>query len=177
MHALEHTSVRLWASKARFLIADHVSEPGNRRHAPAADSDVDIATSSTQGVGGCPAFASWPEGRPLSCGPLGGGQLRGCICVSFPGACRILASGLRWRFRVFLPPAVQGGSVGTHPAYAAYFGPFPPFSHTKFLQFLVTGTACLAYGIRLHIWPTKHTAWLAHSCPIPWRVAKTCQTM
>ena len=25
MHALEHTSVRLWASKARFLIADHVS--------------------------------------------------------------------------------------------------------------------------------------------------------
>ena len=25
LHALEHTSVRLWASKARFLIADHVS--------------------------------------------------------------------------------------------------------------------------------------------------------
>ena len=28
MHALEHTSVRLWASKARFLIADHVSGKG-----------------------------------------------------------------------------------------------------------------------------------------------------
>ena len=25
LHALEHTSVRLWASKVRFLIADHVS--------------------------------------------------------------------------------------------------------------------------------------------------------
>ena len=27
MHALEHISVRLWASKVRFLIADHISEP------------------------------------------------------------------------------------------------------------------------------------------------------
>ena len=35
LHALEHTSVRLWASKARFLIADHVSGSGRtpKRHA------------------------------------------------------------------------------------------------------------------------------------------------
>ena len=85
-----------------------------RRHA---------ATPLTQG--GYLAFAGWPEGWPWSCGPSGGGQLRGGICVFFLGACRIPASGLRWRFRVFLPPAVQGGSVGIRPAYAAYFGPFP----------------------------------------------------
>ena len=34
-------------------------------------------------------------------GQPGGGQLRGVTCVSFPGACRVLASGLRWRFRIF----------------------------------------------------------------------------
>ena len=63
----------------------------------------------------------------LRSGQPGGRQPRGGICESFPGACRTLASGLRWRFRVFLPPAVQGGSVGTHIVYAAYFGPFSPF--------------------------------------------------
>ena len=36
-----------------------------------------------------------PEGRPRSCGPPRGGQLRGGTCVSFPGVCRTAASGLR----------------------------------------------------------------------------------
>ena len=60
----------------------------------------------------------------LHSSPPGGGQPRGGICVSFPSACRIPASGLRWRFRVFLPPAAQGGSVGIRIAYTACFGPF-----------------------------------------------------
>ena len=30
---------------------------------------------------------------------------------------------------IFLPPAVQGGSVGIHPAYSAYFGPSLPRSN------------------------------------------------
>ena len=34
---------------------------------------------------------------------------------------------LRWRFRIFLPPAAQGGSVGIRIPYAACFGPFPTF--------------------------------------------------
>ena len=68
-----------------------------------------------------------PEGRPWNRGPPGGGQLRGSICVSFPGACRGLASGLRWRFCVFLPSAAQGGSVGIRIAYPACFGLFPTF--------------------------------------------------
>ena len=64
-----------------------------RRHA---------ATPLTQGS--CPAFASWPRGW----------QLRGGICVSFPGACRIPAPGLRWRFRIFcrqLPKAGLSESI------------------------------------------------------------------
>ena len=36
-----------------------------------------------------------PEGRPRSCGPPRGGQLRRGTCVSFPGVCRTVASGLR----------------------------------------------------------------------------------
>ena len=36
-----------------------------------------------------------PEGRPRSCGPPRGGQLRRGTCVSFPGVCRTAASGLR----------------------------------------------------------------------------------
>ena len=52
-------------------------------------------------------------------------QLRGGICVSFPGAGRIPAPGLRWRFRVFLPPAAQGGSVGIRIAYLACFKTLP----------------------------------------------------
>ena len=42
-------------------------------------------------------------------------QLRGGICESFPGVCHTAASGLRWRFRIFLPSAVQSGSVGIRP--------------------------------------------------------------
>ena len=55
---------------------------------------IGIAPASTQ-EGDCPAFASWPEGWPWSCGPPGGGQLLGGICVSFPGVCRTVVSGLR----------------------------------------------------------------------------------
>ena len=72
------------------------------------------------------------EGWPWSCGPPGGGQPRGGICMSFPSMCRTAAPSLHWRFRIFLPPAVQGGSVGIHPAYSAYFGPFPPFQPALF---------------------------------------------
>ena len=61
----------------------------------------------------------------LRSGQPGGGQLRGGACASFPGACRTAASGLRWRFRVFLPPAVQGGSVGIRIAYLACFKTLP----------------------------------------------------
>ena len=38
LHALEHTSVRLWASKARFLIADHVSGSAPRPKVSARSS-------------------------------------------------------------------------------------------------------------------------------------------
>ena len=43
----------------------------------------------------------------------------------FTRADRILASGLRWRFRVFLLPAAQGGSVGIRIAYSACFKTLP----------------------------------------------------
>ena len=66
-----------------------------------------------------------PEGRPWNRGPPGGGQLRGSICVSFLGVCRTAASGLRWRFCVFLPSAAQGGSVGIRIAYSACFKTLP----------------------------------------------------
>ena len=83
------------------------------------------AAVDSGGGGGCPAFASRPEGWPWNCGPPGGGQLQGGICVYFPDVCRTVAPGLRWRFRVFLPPAVQGGSVGMRPPHAACSGPKP----------------------------------------------------
>ena len=96
-------------------------------HASQSRRGVGVTASSRRRRGkGCPAFASWPEGWPRSCGPLGGGQLRGGICVSFPDVCRVLASGLRWRFRIFPPPAAQGGSVGIRPPSVACSGPGQP---------------------------------------------------
>ena len=111
---------------------------------------------------GCPAFASRPEGWPWSCGPPGGGQLRGGICVPFPDVCRTAAPGLRWRFRVFLPPAVQGGSVGIHLAYSAYFGPFLPHfnlhrsilsrfrQHVQTVGFLYPGKLAIGVEFAVH---------------------------
>ena len=78
------------------------------------------------GGGGLYCIASRPEGWPWSCGQPGGGQLQGGICVFFPSVCRVPASGLRWRFRVFLLPAVQSGSVGIRPPSVAYFRPGQP---------------------------------------------------
>ena len=78
--------------------------PAGRLHVPASNDAVDITSLWRRhgwGGGGCPAFAGWPEGRPWSCSPPGGGQLWGGICVSFPGVCCILASGLHWWFCIF----------------------------------------------------------------------------
>ena len=57
----------------------------------------------------------WPARHRRACG-------RG-VRAGLPMWCRAAASGLRWRFCIFLPPAVQGGSGKNHLAYAAYFGP------------------------------------------------------
>ena len=89
-------SLRLRAARRH-----HVTSSRHRHR-----SDVDA-----RGVD-CPAFASRLEGWHWSYGSPGGGQLRGGICVSFPSVCRTLASGLHCWFRIFPPPAVQGGSVG-----------------------------------------------------------------
>ena len=65
--ALSLTSLR-WGLHSSGLMADRCGPPnGGQQH---------------RGGGLCP-------------GPPGGGQLRGGICVSFPGACRTAASGLR----------------------------------------------------------------------------------
>ena len=60
--------------------------------------DMGVASRRCVGVdvrGGALHVMVWPEGWPRSCGPPGGGQLRGGICVSFPCVCRTAASGLR----------------------------------------------------------------------------------
>ena len=61
----------------------------------------------------------------LRSGQPGDGQPRGGICESFPGVCRTAAPGLRWRFRVFLPPAAQGGSAKTRMAMGDLFWSHP----------------------------------------------------
>ena len=60
----------------------------------ADNADITSRRDTVNAGGGCPAFAGWPEGWPWNCGPPGGGQLQGGICVSFPGVCRTAAPGL-----------------------------------------------------------------------------------
>ena len=84
-----------------------------RLHVPVSNDAVGVTPRRRWRRGDCPAFASRSEGWPWSCGPPGGGQLRGGICVPFPSVCRTAASGLRWRFCVFRRQSLKAGLHGT----------------------------------------------------------------
>ena len=75
------------------------NSPGQRQEGmDACDGDAPASTSGgPMPVMVRPGAGSYgqPEGWPWNRGPPGGGQPRGGICESFPGACRVFASGLR----------------------------------------------------------------------------------
>ena len=68
MHALEHTSVRLWASKARFLIADHVSAQGCGRSAPASQVAVTSRCGSPAQSSPSARHCTGSHTRPVTAG-------------------------------------------------------------------------------------------------------------
>ena len=101
----------------------------SRRHAPAENNDASVAITSTHGGGGLPGVCELARRLALEPRPARRRATAGGICVPFPGACRIPAPGLRRRFRAFLPPAAQDGSVEIRIAYSACFGPSLPRSN------------------------------------------------
>ena len=91
--------------------------------------DGDAASTSTSGepmpVMVRPRVGSYgrPEGRPGTAARLEAGNCEEGFTCLFQ-VCAVLSHQACADGSVFFPSAVQGGSVGTHIVYAAYFGPF-----------------------------------------------------
>ena len=83
LHALEHTSVRLWASKARFLIADHVSVQegigGCGRCTGGAHAGSEMANGRHPALHGSEQIRIFGAKMTIKLGEIRQSSLRACV--------------------------------------------------------------------------------------------------